>query len=86
MLLDELGRDPHVAEPQARHFGEVGVRLRVEARRHDVEDADAALLAGTALEQLLLAGADGPLGQLALNDGEPFLDLPEVRRGAVAAK
>ena len=86
MLVDELGGDVDVVELQARQLGLVGVALRVEPRLEQVDDLDAALVAGAVLEELLLAGANGAFLHRALHHLEPGGDLVGVGGGAVAAE
>ena len=86
VLVDQLVGDVDVAELEAGQLGLVGVGLGVEPGPEQVDDLDPALLAGARLEQLLLAGADGPLLHRALDDRETLGDLVRVGRGAVPAE
>ena len=86
MVADHLIGDPDVLQLQARQGREVGVAADVEPGRDQVDELDRALLPGPRLEQLMGAGAHGPVAELALDDLEALGDLVGVGAGAVAAE
>ena len=84
VVAHEVVADAHVLELQAGQGGEVAVATGIEARGDEIDELDRAPLAGARLEELLLAGADGAVLELALDDLEALGDLLLVGARAVA--
>ena len=80
---DAIG-DEDVPEAYARQFAEITVVLGIKAGLDDIDQAYRALLAGTGLEELLLARPDGAALELAFDQRESLLDFFLIRAGAVA--
>ena len=83
---DDLVGDPHVPQLEAGQLGEVAVGLGVEARLDEVDELDRRPLTGARLEELLLAGPDGAVGQEPADHCQALLDLLGVGGRAVPAE
>jgi len=86
VMRDDVLEDPDVVEAQAGQGREVGVGLLVEPHGDDVDELDGTLLAGAGLEELLFAGADGSVLQLALDNLQALRDLLLIGASAVATE
>jgi len=86
VLGDQVLRDVDVGELDARELRLVGVRLGVEARAEQIDDFDAALLAGARLEQLLFACPHRTFLHRALDDPQALGDLLGISGGAESAQ
>ena len=83
MFLDHLGRDAHIVQAQAGQASHIRVALGIQPGGDDVDDFDRALLAGSGLEKLFLAGLDRARTELALNNFQTFLNFSLVGGGAI---
>ena len=84
--VDHRLADAHVLQLQARQGGQKRIGAGIQSGGDDVDQLDVPLFLGAGLEQLMLAGADGLLAELALDDLEAFGDFLFIHRGAVAAQ
>ena len=81
-VYDSVG-NKHVTDSDAREFPEISVVPGIETGLNDVDQANGALLAGTGLEELLVACPDGAALELAFDQREALLDFFLIRAGAV---